>query len=468
MASPRFSGNTAEIAAATVHLMVTLPMGILIFAFCFWRLPSFIDQETMSLPGFVEAMQLAGISAILELLLEPVSLVSQIRVQISKKVAVEATSIFVRGVCTYLLVNWADLGLIAFGYSYVLSSIAFILAAIWIHVRRAKDEHVRSSSFTVGIMDILVPRRGFFDPNCSMLVRPLIKLTFGFWLQSLIKLLLTEGEKYVVIFFITDDAGVFALVSNLGSLVVRLIFQPIEESGAAEFKKLMGDESLVDSEERRRNRTEASNILFSLLRVVMFLGCLAVTFGPPFSFTVVHVLYGSTWSSTSAPLVLSFYCVYILLMALNGVSEGFVTATLSPRALQSYNFLLIGFAVIYFASIGVFVQLGLTGSLVFVFSHAVNMLVRVLYNFHYISRSFEINLLQTYTRAVPNIKILGWLIFSFVFSWSVKDTIAPPHQELTMKRGVLHLATGGFLGVVALLLAYRDPQLNIRKFRRLN
>jgi oligosaccharide translocation protein RFT1 len=53
----------------------------------------------------------------------------------------------------------------------------------------------------------------------------------SFLYQSYLKLALAEGEKFALIVANSEDTvmGVFGLVSNLGSLFVRLVLQPFEE-----------------------------------------------------------------------------------------------------------------------------------------------------------------------------------------------------------------------------------------------
>jgi len=48
------------------------------------------------------------------------------------------------------------------------------------------------------------------------------------------------------------------------------------------------------------------------------LGLVIATFGPNFSFLLLHLLYTEVYSQTSAPAVLGWYCIYVLFMALNG------------------------------------------------------------------------------------------------------------------------------------------------------
>ena len=65
----------------------------------------------------------------------------------------------------------------------------------------------------------------------------------------------------------------------------------------------------------------------------------------------MHILYGSTWSSTSAPRTLSFYSVYVLFMAVNGICEAFVQGTSSERGLSAYNLWMILFSVLYMGAL---------------------------------------------------------------------------------------------------------------------
>jgi oligosaccharide translocation protein RFT1 len=52
------------------------------------------------------------------------------------------------------------------------------------------------------------------------------------------KLLLAEGSKLALVAVESSyNQGVYGLVSNLGSLVVRIVFQPFEEVAFATFSR---------------------------------------------------------------------------------------------------------------------------------------------------------------------------------------------------------------------------------------
>ena len=70
----------------------------------------------------------------------------------------------------------------------------------------------------------------------------LARLTWSFFKQSFLKQLLTEGERYVMTFLSVlsfGDQGVYDIVNNLGSMVARFLFLPIEESFYVFFSKVL-------------------------------------------------------------------------------------------------------------------------------------------------------------------------------------------------------------------------------------
>lgn len=60
-------------------------------------------------------------------------------------------------------------------------------------------------------------------------------------------------------------------------------------------------------------------------------GLLAVAFGPAYTYMLLRVVYGQRWSETEAPRALAVYCLYILLLAVNGILEAFVHAVADSR-----------------------------------------------------------------------------------------------------------------------------------------
>jgi oligosaccharide translocation protein RFT1 len=54
------------------------------------------------------------------------------------------------------------------------------------------------------------------------------------------------------------------------------------------------------------------------LKLVILIGLIFMAFGPSYSYSLIRLLYGEKWSDGEASLALQFYCLYIIVLAMNG------------------------------------------------------------------------------------------------------------------------------------------------------
>ena len=221
-----------------------------------------------------------------------------------------------------------------------------------------------------------------------------------------------------------------ACVVVSGSLVARLLFAPLEEASATEFSLLFasiadadgldGDAAASKQVDGRQSSDPARAPLLSsrggsaasssstpasgvrarnvsayssavlylglLLKLLLLVSLALLCFVPPFSFVFVDVLYGAKWSLTAAPRVLSYYTVYVACMALNGLTEAFVTAVTSAEQMKLYNLLLLLFSALYLASCAALLRFGAVGLIA---ANCFNMLMRIAYSTTFIARFFS-------------------------------------------------------------------------------
>lgn len=125
-------------------------------------------------------------------------------------------------------------------------------------------------------------------------------------LQSLLKHALTEGDKFLILWLLpsTPDMGAYAFANNLGALVARILFSPIEDGARIHFG---------------RKRQHAGKVFSALVRANIVLGAVFTAFGPWYTDVLVRIIGGERWSETSAAKVLAWFCVYIPIMGVNGV-----------------------------------------------------------------------------------------------------------------------------------------------------
>ena len=66
-----------------------------------------------------------------------------------------------------------------------------------------------------------------------------------------------------------------------------------------------------------------------LLKFVLLVALTILSFGFSYSFLALDMYGGSLLSDGEGPTLLRWYCVYVLLLAVNGVTECFVFAAMS-------------------------------------------------------------------------------------------------------------------------------------------
>ena len=228
------------------------------------------------------------------------------------------------------------------------------------------------------------------DEGTGYVSDELISTVWNLYGQSLFKQLLTSGDQYLVAALTSlSSQGSYALASNYGGLLARILFQPIEESSRSFFARLLPSKpDHLTATEKKSAQTGTQQVVVYLTRLLhayLLLSLLATTLGPPLSRPILHLVAGPSWSTTEAPLVLSSYCYYIPVLALNGILEAFVAAVATSAELQLQSLWMIAFSAL-FAMTG-FVVLGLLelGARGLVLANVVTMSGRVLWSWRFVT-----------------------------------------------------------------------------------
>ncbi|MBA0689462.1 hypothetical protein Goari_007191, partial [Gossypium aridum] len=58
--------------------------------------------------------------------------------------------------------------------------------------------------------------------------------------------------------------------------------------------------------------------LTEALKLVLLIGLVFLAFGPSYSYCLIRLLYGQKWSDGEASTALRYYCLYIIVLAMNG------------------------------------------------------------------------------------------------------------------------------------------------------
>nr|XP_020463400.1 protein RFT1 homolog [Monopterus albus] len=279
----------------------------------------------------------------------------------------------------------------------------------------------------------------------------LARLTWSFFKQSFLKQILTEGERYVMTFLNVlsfGDQGVYDIVNNLGSMVARFIFLPIEESFYIFFAKVLERGRDVKSQ-KQDNVTIAAEVLECLLKLVLVIGLIIAVFGGAYSHLALDIYGGSLLSSGAGPTLLRYYSCYVLLLAVNGVTECFVFAAMSQAEVDKYNLVMLALSVSF-----LFLSYILTwwvGRFGFILANCLNMGLRIFHSLLYIHHYFQFSQWKPLRGLLPSPLLLLALAVSASIT-TVSESVFCCDNGWLMR--LVHIGVGAacLLGVLTAVL----------------
>jgi oligosaccharide translocation protein RFT1 len=383
-----------------------------------WAYLRYVDAATASTPYLDTALHIYGVAALVELLSEPAFVVLQHRLRFGPRAAAESISTFLRCLVTFGAANWGwkqslDLGVLPFALGQLAYGIGLLAVYMWYGSGLARAEgfslfprSVRQNAASgTATVTATAKRPTQADESYALgyFFTPTLQLASSLMSQSLVKHILTQGDTFLVsILSDPRSQGVYALANNYGSLLARLVFQPIEESSRNYFSKLLSSSSpsSIEGTKNGHETTAETEVhraradLQALLKFYVLLSVAVVSIGPYAAPLLVQIVAGPRWSGSGAGGVLARYCLYIPLLAVNGVTEAFVSsvATKSEVHRQSLwmSLFSLAFAIAGFISLRVF-DLGAAG---LVYANAINMLCRIVWSGAFISQYFGRNGVQ--------------------------------------------------------------------------
>ncbi|EGR44322.1 oligosaccharide translocation-like protein, partial [Trichoderma reesei QM6a] len=310
---------------AVVNLgYLAVGLGAFVSVLLGWMYLASAPAATLETPWLVESLWLYGAAAMVELLSEPCFVLMQTRLQFGTRAAAESIATFLRCIVVFGSAVWAsrkglDIGVLPFALGQLSYGISLLLVYFASGYRLA---------LTTGFS--LLPKRlassKEVDFVLSYFYKPTVSLAGSMMAQSVVKHLLTQGDTFLISLFSTPQVqGVYALANNYGSLLARLLFQPVEESSRSYFSRLIGPIA-----------------------------------APP----LLSIVAGRRWTGSGAGQVLGTYCFYIPFMGLNGITESFVASVATEAQVHRQSFWMGIFSAVFAASAFFFMsvlQLGAHG-----------------------------------------------------------------------------------------------------------
>ena len=321
----------------------------------------------------------------------------------------------------------------AYAVSQLISSVYF--SAVFYSYFHYVCANKLDKSLPIARISQMLPSLGGIDWKVGWLA-----LSFG--TQTFFKLLLTEGERLVMTTFCVLDfgpQGIYEAVNNLASLAARYIFQQVEENGYLLFGQILrrGDAR------KRSDVLLSAEILSNLLKLMLIVALIIATFGQAYSGTLLYLYAGEKLLPLGKTLM-QFHCLYIAFIAINGITECFVFATMTKDQLDKHNGKMFMCTLVFLVASYTFSKI--IGAVGLIIANMVNMSLRIFFSCNYIREFHKEVDFRIVTRSIPDYRVIAMLCISgascLVSEYLIGDMIT------------LHILFGGILFVLSLLTLF--------------
>ncbi|RAL59408.1 hypothetical protein DID88_006896 [Monilinia fructigena] len=278
--------------------------------------------------------------------------------------------------------------------------------------------------------------------TCSYFSQSLLSLGASMMIQSMVKHVLTQGDTFLIASMATQTAqGIYALASNYGGLIARLVLQPIEEMSRNYFGKLL---SVVDGKPTKEAIEKASTDLHRLLRTYFIFSVTVVAVGPTVAPLLLNFIAGPRWQSSGAGNVLAVYCYYIPLLALNGVCEAFVAVVATEVEVYRQSLWMTAFSAGFGGAAYLFLRVLDLGAEGLVLANMANMLLRIIWCGHFI--------LAYCRRHGASFKVLDLLPRASTMSLGAVTYAVLAQIRMTFTDGLVDIIKSGLVAVIFVIL----------------
>ncbi|KAK5048206.1 hypothetical protein LTR84_005876 [Exophiala bonariae] len=403
--SPRFRSEAALQSQQVVNLSyLSIAIGLAISLVFGYSYISSAPHEARTSPHFTLSFQIYALATLTELLAEPGFLFIQQRALYKARARAETSAAMARCLVACAVAalghhqGW-EASILPFAVGQ--AAYAMVLLALYL-LPTVQASH--RDGFSIGPARLGISGSGSMASDRSiekagnssyldLFPKSHLILAGTMYMQSIFKLLLTQGDAVILsVLSSLADQGAFALASNYGGLLARLVFQPVEESSRNTFGRLISSrpsssdrgsqadmkrEYNPEPKSHHEKPDPAVKYLAQVLHTYLIFSLPLVTLAPHILPLLVRHILSASWYTPSTALLLSTYCYYIPFMAVNGILDAFVTSVATPAQLRGQSVWMVICTGVYGAVSWGLLTRSDVGASALIWANMVNMAMRV-------------------------------------------------------------------------------------------
>lgn len=439
-----------------IPLIVGGPLSILILT---WQFHSQNFQDSLlMMPYYKITMLLVWLLMMLELAAEPLYAINQFQLNFGKRSRHESVGVFGRCVTTFALIaivqrtstlssiEYDGLAVLAFALGQFGYSLLLVLQyqLSFAEENKLKPAEKQNSLF---IQKIHTDSGGYYYFDTKILA-----IWKSLFILMIFKHLLTEGDKLLINYLCTvEEQGTYAVVSNYGSIIARLVFQPIEESLRLLFTRMLSTKSESNIEKSYKVMQYLGIFYLNLCILIGIAGYCNSAF-------LLKILLGdkvSKWSHTGIFDLFPQYIVYIPFLAFNGILEAFFNSVANGRDIRGFSIFMSLLTLIVLLSLYMFItyfEMGLSG---FVLANVVNMLLRIGYCSIYITSFYSKNgISMSLMEALK--RVSGSLLIGIIIAYTQYVTL---HHNIKSTSVIDVVKSAGLCFVCLAIMIYSERDI---------
>ncbi|CAI5755844.1 unnamed protein product [Candida verbasci] len=192
-------------------------------------------QNLITLPYWKVIISTYLVSVYLELVIEPIYCLYQYQLDFAKRSKFESIATFMKCITTFASIivfsRYAlseirtSVFILSFGIGQLLYSITLFILYSYSFLSFKQVEY--------RLVKLKEEKQVYYFQG------DILSIFKSFFIQMIFKQFLTEGDKLLISYLCTvKEQGIYTIISNYGSILARLLFQPLEESTRLLFTKI--------------------------------------------------------------------------------------------------------------------------------------------------------------------------------------------------------------------------------------